>query len=109
MFISSYLTKKGTNTNHASGLVLIWDAETGGTSKIDGKSRPTRVLEFTNTVTSLAFVKNNPHIVVGGTNTGRILVWDVRSNRKTPSNMSEASPSILGNVCRFNPVRRGNH
>lgn len=89
-----YEQKRNLSDKHPPGLVLLWDANNFDKNS----SQPTYTMNYTNTITSVSFVKNNPSLVVGGTSTGRVVVWDIRTSRKTPISISPSSQIIIGNV-----------
>ncbi|KAF0989478.1 hypothetical protein HZS_2987 [Henneguya salminicola] len=58
---------------------------------------PLNIFEFTNTLTSISFVKNDPSLIVAGSNTGRIVVWDARTGRRSPVSISLPTQSVISN------------
>jgi len=59
------------------GVVLVWNSK----FKTDA---PEFVFHCQSAVTSACFAKFNPHLVVGGTYSGQIVLWDNRSSKRTP-------------------------
>lgn len=59
------------------GVVLVWN------SKFKTET-PEFVFHCQSAVTSACFAKFNPHLVVGGTYSGQIVLWDNRSSKRTP-------------------------
>lgn len=59
------------------GVVLVWN------SKFKTET-PEFIFHCQSAVTSACFAKFNPHLVVGGTYSGQIVLWDNRSSKRTP-------------------------
>uniref|UniRef100_A0A7N8XQ52 Dynein cytoplasmic 1 intermediate chain 2 n=1 Tax=Mastacembelus armatus TaxID=205130 RepID=A0A7N8XQ52_9TELE len=59
------------------GVALVWNMKYK-------KSTPEYVFHCQSAVMSAAFAKFHPNIVVGGTYSGQIVLWDNRSNKRTP-------------------------
>jgi len=74
------LASYGTNEeapHEPEGVVLVWN------SKFKTET-PEFVFHCQSSVTSACFAKFNPHLVVGGTYSGQIVLWDNRSSKRTP-------------------------
>uniref|UniRef100_A0A672T8B9 Uncharacterized protein n=1 Tax=Sinocyclocheilus grahami TaxID=75366 RepID=A0A672T8B9_SINGR len=59
------------------GVALVWNMKYK-------KTTPEYVFHCQSAVMSVAFAKFHPNLVVGGTYSGQIVLWDNRSNRRTP-------------------------
>ncbi|GAA6102374.1 cytoplasmic dynein 1 intermediate chain 1 isoform X1 [Tachysurus ichikawai] len=59
------------------GVVLVWNMKFK-------KTTPEYVFHCQSSVMSVGFAKFHPNLVVGGTYSGQIALWDNRSHRKTP-------------------------
>uniref|UniRef100_A0A7N6B223 Cytoplasmic dynein 1 intermediate chain 2 n=1 Tax=Anabas testudineus TaxID=64144 RepID=A0A7N6B223_ANATE len=59
------------------GVALVWNMKYK-------KSTPEYVFHCQSAVMSAAFAKFHPNVVVGGTYSGQIVLWDNRSNKRTP-------------------------
>uniref|UniRef100_A0A8C1L0S7 Dynein, cytoplasmic 1, intermediate chain 2a n=1 Tax=Cyprinus carpio TaxID=7962 RepID=A0A8C1L0S7_CYPCA len=59
------------------GVALVWNMKYK-------KTTPEYVSHCQSAVMSAAFAKFHPNLVVGGTYSGQIVLWDNRSNRRTP-------------------------
>uniref|UniRef100_A0A673FR42 Cytoplasmic dynein 1 intermediate chain 2-like n=1 Tax=Sinocyclocheilus rhinocerous TaxID=307959 RepID=A0A673FR42_9TELE len=59
------------------GVALVWNMKYK-------KTTPEYVFHCQSAVMSAAFAKFHPNLVVGGTYSGQIVLWDNRSNRRTP-------------------------
>uniref|UniRef100_A0A914XDU8 Cytoplasmic dynein 1 intermediate chain 2 n=1 Tax=Plectus sambesii TaxID=2011161 RepID=A0A914XDU8_9BILA len=70
--------------NEPDGVVLIWN------SKFK-KTTPEYIFHSQSRITSVAFAKFHPNLVMGGSYSGQICMWDNRLNKKTPVNKSPLS------------------
>uniref|UniRef100_A0A8C5EG55 Cytoplasmic dynein 1 intermediate chain 2-like n=1 Tax=Gouania willdenowi TaxID=441366 RepID=A0A8C5EG55_GOUWI len=59
------------------GVALVWNMKYK-------KSTPEYVFHCQSAVMSASFAKFHPNVVVGGTYSGQIVLWDNRSNKRTP-------------------------
>uniref|UniRef100_A0A8C6UK50 Dynein, cytoplasmic 1, intermediate chain 2a n=1 Tax=Neogobius melanostomus TaxID=47308 RepID=A0A8C6UK50_9GOBI len=59
------------------GVALVWNLKYK-------KATPEYVFHCQSAVMSAAFAKFHPNVVVGGTYSGQIVLWDNRSNKRTP-------------------------
>ncbi|XP_029461640.1 cytoplasmic dynein 1 intermediate chain 2 isoform X2 [Rhinatrema bivittatum] len=59
------------------GVALVWNMKYK-------KTTPEYVFHCQSAVMSAAFAKFHPNLVVGGTYSGQIVLWDNRSNKRTP-------------------------
>ncbi|KAM8858225.1 dynein, cytoplasmic 1, intermediate chain 2a isoform 2-T2 [Synchiropus picturatus] len=76
LLVASYNNNEDT-TNEPDGAALVWNMKYK-------KSTPEYVFHCQSAVMSAAFAKFHPNIVVGGTYSGQIVLWDNRSNKRTP-------------------------
>lgn len=63
--------------NDPEGVVLVWNTK----SK---KKTPEYVFHCQSPVMSACFAKFHPNLIVGGTYSGQLVLWDNRSHKKTP-------------------------
>ncbi len=64
--------------------VVVWNSN----FKCD---TPEYVFNCSSWITSCCFANFHPNLVIGGTNSGQIVMWDNRSNKRTP--VQQSSPS----------------
>ena len=72
--------------NEPDGLVLVWNTHL--------KERPEFVFECQSAVLSTCFSPWQPNIIVGGTYSGQIVLWDNRAKR-TPVQRSALTGALL--------------
>ncbi|RWS04882.1 cytoplasmic dynein 1 intermediate chain 2-like isoform X1, partial [Dinothrombium tinctorium] len=72
--------------NDPDGVCLIWNLKFK-------KTTPEYVLHCQSPVMSACFAKFHPNLIVGGTYSGQIVLWDNRSNKRTPVQRSPLSAS----------------
>ena len=63
-----------------SGLIQLWS--------LNNRKVPDYVINYQTEITSAIFYKDNPNLVIGGSMTGQILLWDVKSGRSAPEQKS---------------------
>jgi len=63
--------------NDPDGVVLVWSIKYK-------KNTPEYIFHSQSPVTSACFAKFHPNLIIGGTYSGQIVVWDNRSNKRTP-------------------------
>ncbi|CAF3650784.1 unnamed protein product [Rotaria socialis] len=86
LVLASY-SQNDESSHESDGVVLIWN------SKYKSKPTPEYVFNCQSWVTSCAFSKFHPNIVLGGTYSGQIVVWDTRTNKRTPVQRTALSAS----------------
>ncbi|XP_013117389.2 cytoplasmic dynein 1 intermediate chain-like isoform X1 [Stomoxys calcitrans] len=59
------------------GVVMTWNT-------VFQKPTPEHIFHASSAVTSVRFAKFNPHLILGGTYSGQIVIWDSRSPRRVP-------------------------
>ncbi|CXI07610.1 cytoplasmic dynein intermediate chain, putative [Plasmodium berghei] len=74
LFLASYGASETSTYNDPDGYVLVWNSLM--------TNRPEYTLISQSPVCTCLFNKFNPYIVIGGTYTGNILLWDIRINQK---------------------------
>ncbi|SCL99069.1 cytoplasmic dynein intermediate chain, putative [Plasmodium chabaudi chabaudi] len=74
LFLASYGASETGSYNDPDGYVLVWNSLMS--------NRPEYTLISQSPVCTCLFNKFNPYIVIGGTYTGNILLWDIRINQK---------------------------
>ena len=68
------------------GIAVVWNAKFKTTT-------PEFIFNCSSWVTSCCFAKFHPNLVIGGTYSGQIVMWDNRSNKRTPIQRSSLSAS----------------
>jgi len=80
LILGSYNKKKQSLITDPSGVCCIWNLHLQG--------RPEFVFQTQSEITSACFSKFHPKLVIGGTYSGQIVLWDMRTNslpvQKTP-------------------------
>uniref|UniRef100_A0A4W4H0W9 Dynein, cytoplasmic 1, intermediate chain 2a n=1 Tax=Electrophorus electricus TaxID=8005 RepID=A0A4W4H0W9_ELEEL len=76
LLVASYNNNEET-PHEPDGVALVWNMKYK-------KTTPEYVFHCQSAVMSAAFVKFHPNLVVGGTYSGQIVLWDNRSNKRTP-------------------------
>ncbi|CAG0921639.1 unnamed protein product [Notodromas monacha] len=74
----------GPGGNDPDGVVLVWNTRYKRTT-------PEYVFHCQSPVMSVAFAKFHPNLIIGGTYSGRIVLWDNRVNKRTPVQRSTLS------------------
>jgi len=70
-----------------SGLIQLWS--------LSNRKVPDYVINYQTEITSAIFYKENPNLVIGGSMTGQILLWDIKSGRAVPE---QKSPLGIGTL-----------
>lgn len=83
LIVASYQNNEAT-PHEPDGTVLVWNSKFKKTS-------PEYVFYCQSRVTSVAFAKFHPNLILGGTYSGQICLWDNRQNKKTPVQRSPLS------------------
>jgi dynein intermediate chain len=73
----SYSANETGISEEPDGCVCVWSLQ-------NTLQRPESVLQCQSPVLSTIFAKYQPNIVIGGTYSGQIVLWDRRASRKTP-------------------------
>jgi len=72
------------DTPHApDGIVCLWNRHSHAT--------PQDVFECQSSVLSCSFTPFSPHVIVGGTYSGQVVLWDSRESKRTPVQRSAIS------------------
>jgi len=69
LVLAPYVKKGDPNSYEVHGTVAVWSL----TNKVE------RLLTCHSSVTSACFVKNEPNLILGGTYSGQLILWDLRS------------------------------
>ena len=72
--------------NQQSGLIQLWS--------LLNRKNPEYVINYQTELTSAIFYKDNPKLVIGGSVTGQIMFWDIKSGKQVPE---QKSPLGVGN------------
>ena len=91
LFLSSY-NRNPSAPSDAAGLVLLWNSH--------APSRPEYTFSTTSDVLSARFSPFHPNLVIGGSYSGQVLLWDTRSSGRTgaPVQKTPLSGSHLGHT-----------
>lgn len=91
LLLSSY-TKNPSAPNEATGLVLLWNARS--------PSRPEYTFTATSDILSARFSPFHPNLVIGGSYSGQVLLWDTRASAREgqPVQKTPLSGSHLGHA-----------
>ncbi|KAJ3258464.1 hypothetical protein HK103_003586 [Boothiomyces macroporosus] len=81
--LGSY-NKNVTNINESDGLVLVWNMHLS--------ERPEFILHAQSDVTTAKFSPFHPSLVIGGTYSGQVLIWDTRAKNTPVLSTSLSSP-----------------
>jgi len=76
LLLASYFTNESA-PSEPDGTLLVWNMKFKNTS-------PEYVFHCQSPVMSCCFAKFHPSLIVGGTYSGQIVLWDMRVNKKTP-------------------------
>ena len=68
------------DSTQQSGLIQLWS--------LSNRKIPDYVINYQTEITSAIFYKDNPNLVIGGSMTGQILLWDTKSGRTAPEQKS---------------------
>ncbi|XP_014663057.1 PREDICTED: cytoplasmic dynein 1 intermediate chain 2-like isoform X3 [Priapulus caudatus] len=83
LLVTSY-NQNGDATHEPEGVVVVWNQKFK-------KTTPEYVFHCQSAVMSATFAKFHPNLVIGGTYSGQIVVWDNRLNKRTPVQRSPLS------------------
>lgn len=76
LLLASYSTNEQSSSD-PDGTLLVWNTKFKNAS-------PEYVFYCQSSIMSCCFAKFHPSLIVGGTYSGQIVLWDMRSNKKTP-------------------------
>lgn len=85
ILLASYYQQETTSMD-PDGVVLMWDL------KFD-KDTPDYIFNCHSPIMSVTFSRFHPYYVIGGTYSGQVVIWDIRSGRRTPVQRSQLSSS----------------
>ncbi|XP_062853349.1 cytoplasmic dynein 1 intermediate chain 2 isoform X2 [Trichomycterus rosablanca] len=85
LLVASYSSNEEA-PHEPDGVVLVWNMKYK-------KTTPEFVFHCQSAVMSAAFAQFHPNLVVGGTYSGQIVLWDNRSNKRTPVQRTPLSAS----------------
>lgn len=74
LFLASYGLSECSNCIEPEGYVLLWN--------VTMKNRPEYVFTSESSVCTALFNKFHPHLIIGGTYTGNVVLWDIRASLK---------------------------
>ncbi|KAG9509616.1 Cytoplasmic dynein 1 intermediate chain 2 [Fragariocoptes setiger] len=83
LLLASYFSNEEAPSD-PDGTVLVWNMKFK-------KASPEYVFHCQSPIMSCCFAKFHPSLIVGGTYSGQIALWDLRSNKKTPVQRSPLS------------------
>ncbi|XP_042192280.1 cytoplasmic dynein 1 intermediate chain 2 isoform X1 [Callorhinchus milii] len=76
LLVASYNNKEDA-PHEPDGVALVWNMKFK-------KPTPEYIFQCQSSVMSVSFARFHPNLVVGGTCSGQIVLWDNRSNKRTP-------------------------
>ncbi|XP_056315364.1 dynein, cytoplasmic 1, intermediate chain 2a isoform X2 [Danio aesculapii] len=85
LLVASYCSNEEA-PHEPDGVALVWNMKYK-------KTTPEYVFHCQSAVMSAAFAQFHPNLVVGGTYSGQIVLWDNRSNKRTPVQRTPLSAS----------------
>ncbi|XDV36452.1 hypothetical protein PO909_006226 [Leuciscus waleckii] len=85
LLLASYCSNEDA-PHEPDGVALVWNMKYK-------KTTPEYVFHCQSAVMSAAFAQFHPNLVVGGTYSGQIVLWDNRSNKRTPVQRTPLSAS----------------
>ncbi|XP_072540089.1 dynein, cytoplasmic 1, intermediate chain 2a isoform X2 [Salminus brasiliensis] len=85
LLVASYSSNEEA-PHEPDGVALVWNMKYK-------KTTPEYVFHCQSAVMSAAFARFHPNLVVGGTYSGQIVLWDNRSNKRTPVQRTPLSAS----------------
>ncbi|CAF1006457.1 unnamed protein product [Didymodactylos carnosus] len=86
LVLASY-SQNEESPHESDGVALVWN------TKYRQKPTPEYVYNCQSWITSCCFSKFHPNIILGGTYCGQIVVWDTRTNKRTPVQRTALSAS----------------
>ena len=88
LFLCSYYSSENTwNPNDTDGLVNIFSTQM--------PSVPELTLTCQSEITACIFHPTEPYLVIGGTYSGNVMIWDMREKRNYPSQKIKSSASTM--------------
>lgn len=90
VLMTAYRTPVEYNTADPLGVIALWS--------LNDPSKPTTYLNCQAAVTSAVFVPSDPFLILGGSFSGSLLLWDLRA-KATPVSRSPLSPD-----CHAHPI-----
>uniref|UniRef100_A0A3B3RAX7 Cytoplasmic dynein 1 intermediate chain 1 n=1 Tax=Paramormyrops kingsleyae TaxID=1676925 RepID=A0A3B3RAX7_9TELE len=85
LMVASYNNNEGA-PHDPDGVALVWNMKFK-------KTTPDYIFHCQSSVVSVGFARFHPNLVVGGTYSGQIVLWDNRSHRRTPAQRTPLSAS----------------
>lgn len=82
LMLAAYAQKEDVLSMDPDGLVLVWSTHM--------PQRPEYYFTTTSAVLSAVFHPSNPKLIIGGTNSGQVVIWDTRE-KSTPVNRTSLS------------------
>ncbi|XP_055374940.1 cytoplasmic dynein 1 intermediate chain-like, partial [Condylostylus longicornis] len=80
------------NTKDLNGVVIVWNTKYK-------KSTPEDIFHCQSAVMTTCFAKFNPNLIIGGTYSGQIVLWDNRVQKRTP-----VQSSIISAAAHTHPI-----
>lgn len=82
LLLTSYYNNE--SASDPDGTLLVWNSKFKNTT-------PEYVFHCQSPIMSCCFARFNPSLIVGGTYSGQVALWDMRSNKKTPVQRSPST------------------
>ena len=93
---SSTITKDRIYDISSKGLILLWN--------ITLSTRPEYIFTCSSTITICKFHPFDLHLLMGGTESGQVVLWDIRQNSRFPIQKSRFSYEITTTSSTTNPM-----
>lgn len=90
----AYGEKQKANLNEPEGIVCVWNMKFK-------KPTPEFVFHCNSPIKSLVLSPYNPNLIIGGTHSGQVVVWDTKSRKRNPIQRSK-----YGNGAHTHPIFR---
>ncbi|OQV23900.1 Cytoplasmic dynein 1 intermediate chain 2 [Hypsibius exemplaris] len=90
------------NSNDPGGLACLWNLKFK-------KTTPEEVFRCHSALTAVSFAEFHPNLILGGTYSGQIVVWDNRVSKRTPINKSQVAVSTHCHPIFFLKVMGSSH
>ncbi|CAG0888154.1 unnamed protein product [Darwinula stevensoni] len=91
LLVASY-NNNTANPNDPEGLALVWNTRFK-------KKIPEYIFHCESPVMSVSFAKFHPNLILGGTYSGQLVLWDNRVHKRTP-----VQKSLLSHVAHSRPI-----
>ena len=80
----------------SESVAAIWNAR-------NGQKSPQQTLTCTSLITSCCFASFNSNLIIGGTYSGQIVMWDIRCSKPTP--IQRSALSVAAHTVSFSSTK----